>query len=65
LNTPATWACFAWLFVTAVLGVFAKGPLLVVAAIVFGLYGLVRFERRFPTTGRLLAAFLLGLCGRR
>jgi hypothetical protein len=60
-----TWHIFAFLIVTAVLLYYAKGPILVIAAIVFLGIGAAWMGRRFPLTTIFIVGFLRGLMGRR
>jgi hypothetical protein len=61
----ATWPYWLWLLLTAVALYYAKGPLLVLAAVVGVLILWVRFALRFPLTAIAVAGFLRGLLGGR
>ena len=63
-SMTSSWPYFAWLVVTAVAGYFAKGPILVVAAIVFLAIGAAWMGRRFPLTTVFIVGFIRGLMGR-
>jgi hypothetical protein len=65
LNVPATYWAFCYLLVVGVLLAFAKTLTLVIAALVLGIWGIHRFERRFPFTASIIAAAISGLCGGR
>jgi hypothetical protein len=56
---------FCYLGAVGIVFAFFKLPALVIAAVIFGLYGIGRFERRYPRTAGYLAAFISGLCGGR
>lgn len=57
----ATWPLFAWLLLTAVVLYYAKGPLLVLAAVVGVLVLWTKLAMRFPLTAIAIAGFLSGL----
>ena len=60
-----TWHTFAWLIATAIACYYARGPILVIAAIVFLTMGAAWMGRRFPLTTIFIIGFLRGLFGSR
>ena len=63
LNSPPTYIAFAYILLVGVLCAFAKGPLLVVAALVFFFIALFWLCQRFPRTMIFILAFISGLLG--
>jgi hypothetical protein len=60
-----SWAYFLFLPIVAVLAYYAKGPILVVAAIVFLAIGAAWMGRHCPLTTIFIIGFLRGLFGGR